>query len=72
MKMFFKIIKWGASISAGLFVLIFVSLLTYRVYLERTTKIVTPNGISSLEQITLGNVKQWIFIRGIDQNNPIR
>jgi len=69
--MFFRIIKWGVSISAGLFLLIFVSLLTYRVYLERTTKIKTPNGISSLEEITLGNVQQWIFIRGTDQNNPV-
>ena len=71
MKMFLKIIKWVASISAGLFLLIFISLLTYRVYLERTTKIETVNGISSLEEITLGNLKQWIFIRGTDQKNPV-
>jgi pimeloyl-ACP methyl ester carboxylesterase len=35
------------------------------------TEIHTPTGISSLEQITLGNVRQWIFIRGTDQSNPV-
>jgi pimeloyl-ACP methyl ester carboxylesterase len=71
MVMFFRILRWGATILAGLFLLIFVSLLTYRVYLERMTRIDTVNGISSLEEITLGNIKQWIFIRGTDQNNPV-
>ncbi|MHA1995952.1 MAG: alpha/beta fold hydrolase, partial [Candidatus Hodarchaeales archaeon] len=36
-----------------------------------STKIKTSNGISSLEEITLGDLKQWIFIRGTDQNNPV-
>jgi len=69
--MFFKIIKWAASISAGLFLLLFFSLLTYRAYLERTTRIETVNGVSTLEEIKLGNVNQWIFIRGTDQKNPV-
>jgi pimeloyl-ACP methyl ester carboxylesterase len=69
--MFLKIIKWLASILAGLLLILVVSLLTYRVYLEITTKIKTPNGISSLEELTLGNVKQWIFIRGTDKKNPV-
>ena len=69
--MFLRIIKWGAAVSAGLFLLFFTGLLAYRVYLERTTRIQTPNGKSSLEEITLGDVKQWIFIRGTDQKNPV-
>jgi pimeloyl-ACP methyl ester carboxylesterase len=56
---------------AGFFVLLFVGLLLYRQYLKYSTRIETPNGISSLEEITLGDLKQWIFIRGVDQNNPV-
>jgi pimeloyl-ACP methyl ester carboxylesterase len=56
---------------AGFLLLLYIGFLLYRNYLRNSTKIETSNGISSLEEITLGNLKQWIFIRGIDQNNPI-
>jgi len=52
-------------------VILYIGLLLYREYLRHSTKIETSNGISSLEEITLGDLKQWIFIRGIDQNNPV-
>jgi pimeloyl-ACP methyl ester carboxylesterase len=55
----------------GLLLLLYIGLLLYKVYLRNSTKIETPNGISSLEEITLGGLKQWIFIRGTDQNNPV-
>ncbi len=71
MKMFLQIIKWVAYLLTGLSLLGFISLLMYRVYLKNSTKIETPNGISSLEEITLGGLKQWIFIRGTDQKNPV-
>ncbi|MFX0087314.1 MAG: alpha/beta fold hydrolase [Candidatus Hodarchaeota archaeon] len=55
----------------GLLLSLFLGLLLYRVFLRHSTKIKTSNGISSLEEITLGDLKQWIFIRGTDQNNPV-
>ena len=60
----------GIWIVGILLLLIFV-LLLYRTYLKTSTKINTPNGISSLEEISLGGIKQWIFVRGFDQNNPL-
>jgi pimeloyl-ACP methyl ester carboxylesterase len=55
----------------GFFLLLFIGLLLYKQFLIYSTRIETPNGISSLEDITLGDLKQWIFIRGMDQNNPV-
>ena len=71
MKILVMIIKWVAYILVGILILAFISLLTYRTYLKNSTKIKTPNGISSLEEITLGDTKQWIFIRGADIKNPV-
>lgn len=34
-------------------------------------KIRNPHGVQSLEQVTLGGVKQWISIRGNDRDNPL-
>ena len=71
MEVFLQVIKWAAYLLAGFSLLGFIGLLMYRAYLEKSTKIETPNGTSSLEEITLGGLKQWIFIRGEDRNNPI-
>ena len=57
--------------TVGLLLSFFLGLLLYRLFLRYSTKIKTSNGISSLEEITLGDLKQWIFIRGTDQNNPV-
>jgi pimeloyl-ACP methyl ester carboxylesterase len=69
--MLVRIIRWGITIIVGLILLVVVGFFTYRIYLERSTRIRSPNGISSLEQVTLGNMNQWIFIRSIDKDNPI-
>ncbi len=71
MKSLFQIIGWVATISIGLLLLIFIGLLLYRFYLKSSTEIKTTNGVSSLEEITLGDLGQWIFIRSEDQNNPV-
>lgn len=62
---------FGLLIITILILLVFVGLLVYRYHLRNSTKIETSNGISSLEEITLGNLKQWIFIRGTDKKNPV-
>lgn len=71
MNRFLAVIKWIAYILVGAILLAFISLQVYKIYLKNSTKIETPNGISSLEEITLGGIKQWIFIRGEDKDNPV-
>jgi pimeloyl-ACP methyl ester carboxylesterase len=68
---FLVIIKWGVYILVGIVLLVFIGLLAYKQYLRNTTRIETPNGISSLERVMLGGLQQWIFIRGMDENNPV-
>jgi pimeloyl-ACP methyl ester carboxylesterase len=36
-----------------------------------TEKIYSENGIASLEEVTLGDEKQWILIRGYDVSKPV-
>jgi pimeloyl-ACP methyl ester carboxylesterase len=67
-----------ARLAVGLFVvpLLFVAgLLAYRAQqraaLRAATAITTPNGIETLEAITLNGVAQWILVRGEDRAKPV-
>lgn len=71
MNRLLQILKWVAYLVIGLVSLALIGLQATKTYLRTATKIDTPNGISSLEEITLGGLNQWIFIRGTDQNNPV-
>jgi len=54
---------------------VIVVLLAYRSYLQhkvrQRTTITSPNGIESLEKVTLGGIEQSISIRGWDTSNPV-
>ena len=34
-------------------------------------KIVTPNGVERLEKVRIGEIDQWVSIRGADRRNPV-
>lgn len=34
-------------------------------------RVVTPDGVQSLEKVRLGGIEQWISIRGADRDNPV-
>ena len=71
MKKILNITKWAVFCIAGIFLLLGICLQVYKVVLKYSTDIETPNSISALEKITLGKLEQWIFIRGVDQSNPV-
>lgn len=72
---FRKLLKWVVLPLIGLLTLLVIGLLAFRAWAQHRvaeeTKIASPNGISSLETITLGGVEQWILIRGHDRSKPV-
>jgi pimeloyl-ACP methyl ester carboxylesterase len=59
----------------ALFILLWLLLFAYQKHLQdqvrKKTAITTPNGINSMEKVTLGGIEQWILIRGRDQSAPL-
>jgi len=43
----------------------------YKKIVQDLGKIVNPNGIQENYEVTIGGIRQWIFVRGQDRNNPI-
>ena len=39
--------------------------------IEERRNITSPNGVETLETVTIGGIKQWIQVRGNDRDNPI-
>lgn len=39
--------------------------------IAKARKIVTPNGIERLEKVKIGDIEQWVSVRGADRRNPV-
>jgi len=75
MKKLWKVIKYIFLI---VFLIITLGILALWGYHWHSTsknyeenKIVSPNGIESLEKVKVGGIHQWIYIRGEDKSKPL-
>ena len=70
-----KILKYAGIAIACLAAVVLSSALLYRKYLQHKVAeeraIRSPNGINSLEPVRIGDINQWIEVRGQNVNNPI-
>jgi pimeloyl-ACP methyl ester carboxylesterase len=70
-----KILKYVAITIAGLILVVLSSALLYRKFLQHKNAeqraIASPNGIDSLEPVSIGGIDQWIEVRGENVDNPI-
>jgi pimeloyl-ACP methyl ester carboxylesterase len=72
LKIVFKYVILPIIIICILAILSFLSFVAYvQNQVRRQTEITSPNGIESLEMVTLGGIEQCISIRGWDKNNPV-
>ena len=69
------VIKYVVISGLLLAVLLLVTALVWRAVMQlkvkAATAITSPNGVESLEKVTLGGVDQWLLIRGWDRSNPV-
>ena len=70
-----KVLKYIAIAIACVVVAVLSTALLYRKYLQHKVAqeraITSPNGINSLEPVRIGDIDQWIEVRGQNVNNPI-
>lgn len=70
-----KILKWTGLAIVCLAAAALACGLLYRQYLRHQAAlqrvIASPKGINSLEAVRIGNIDQWIQVRGQDARNPI-
>lgn len=73
-----KLLKLTSLLLAGVIALALVGVagaLIWRGQLQEevrlATQITTPDGIDTLETVTLGGTQQWIHLRGHDRANPV-
>lgn len=74
MKIFKKALKYTIAGILILFNVFVVTTVIGKIRAERALEKKTqigPEGISSLEQVEIGGVNQWIFIRGQKKDNPV-
>jgi pimeloyl-ACP methyl ester carboxylesterase len=72
------VLRWFTLILIGIVVVAIALTATALVYgrvsewrIAAATRIDTPNGIESLENVEIGGVEQTIYLRGHDQNKPV-
>ena len=74
-KLIKKTLKYGGIAIVCLIIVTLGFALLYRKYLQHkvseTRAIRSPNGIDSLEAVRIGDIDQWIEVRGQNVNNPI-
>ena len=68
------VVKYLAAAGLLLVVTLLLIALGWRAVMQgrvkSATAITTPDGVESLEVVTLGGVDQWLLIRGWDRSNP--
>ena len=66
--------RFGLGLAATAVILV-VAVLLFRFvgqqWIAAQTRIQTTLGVESLERVTLGDIPQWILVRGWDRRNPI-
>jgi pimeloyl-ACP methyl ester carboxylesterase len=70
-----RALKYAGAVTSGLLLVVLAASLSYRAYLQNRIAedraIRTPDGIDSLQSVRIGDINQWIHVRGQDVDNPV-